>query len=167
MSHITIYNKETGAKVGECEGSLTTHIPPEEPQPKVQRFCITAEGAVKVDANCPMARRIKSMEAWRRKQIKKMLWYVTHGHDIALHVTVVYKDSIQHEQLFIIDRPRHLKAMLRQLRFIPDWEPLQLMRIPRYRPNPAWERIFGDNKDLIETTKILLKKLEVDPRLYE
>ena len=96
-----------------------------------------------------------------------MLWYVTHGHDIALHVTVVYKDSIQHEQLFIIDRPRHLKAMLRQLRFIPEWEPLQLMRIPRYKPNPAWKRIFGDNKDLIETTKILLKKLEVDPRLYE
>ena len=107
MSHITIYNKETGAKVGECEGRLTTHIQPEEPQPKVQRVCITAEGTVKVDANCPMARRIKSMEAWRRKQIKKMLWYVTHGHDIALHVTVVYKDSIQHEQLFIIDRPRH------------------------------------------------------------
>lgn len=167
MSHITIYNKETGAKVGECEGRLTTHIPPEEPQPKVQRVCITAEGTVKVDANCPMARRIKSMEAWRRKQTKKMLWYVTHGYDIALHVTVVYKGGFQREQLFIIDRPRHLKAMLRQLRFIPDWEPLQLIRIPRYRPNPAWERIFGDNKDLIETTKILLKKLEIDPRLYE
>ena len=163
MSHITIYNKETGTKVGECEGRLTTHIPPEEPQPKVQRV-FTAYGNIDISAFVEETKRLKAKQC---KERKKMLWYVTHGYDIALHVTVVYKGGFQHEQLFIIDRPRHLKAMLRQLRFIPEWEPLQLMHIPHYRPNPAWERIFGDNKDLIETTKILLKKLEVDPRLYE
>lgn len=103
---------------------------------------------------------IKMMEMIDRKQKterKRMLWYVTHGYNIAIKVKAIYGDTIEHDELLLIDRPKALKLLLRKLRFIPEWDTVPKRCLP-YRPNPDWKPLFGE--ELAERIKKILKKYD-------
>lgn len=186
MSHITIYNKETRAVASfEAEVNIPKTIADEprdytqpgewEPKP------IQLTGTCYLEDATPIVSMMKKWRERDRKNLKQLLWLITHGYTAHFKFIVKDKRGRMHSEFYYVDRPRMLKLLIRSIRVIPQYivvdrhndayeirhGKLKYYGSVLYHPNPNWEKLYNGNEDLTRDTKLILKAMKVDPRLYE
>lgn len=159
MRKIFFYSKESQPKtlfalhegiLAPCEGWHKEEAPQ-------NGFHLTASFTMEASDSTGIIKMMEIIDRKQKTEKKRMLWYVTHGYDIAIKVKAIYGDTIEHDELLLIDRPKALKLLLRKLRFIPEWDTVP-KRCLLYRPNPDWKPLFGE--ELAERIKRILKKYD-------
>lgn len=126
MSHITIYNKETGAVASfEAEVNIPKMIADEprdytqsgewEPKP------IQLTGTCYLEDATPIVSMMKKWRERDRKNLKQLLWLITHGYTAHFKFIVKDKRGRMHSEFYYVDRPRMLKLLIRSIRVIPQY----------------------------------------------